>query len=84
MAAALGAVLTVAGVISLVTAPRARPSPAHPRSEEGNSNLGRARYRVTSSAISPRPSMANRMRSPGAGNLVVMLLPVMTIMSRVS
>ena len=28
--------------------------------------------------------MAKRMRSPGAGNLVVMLLPVMTIMSRVS
>ena len=28
--------------------------------------------------------MAKRTRSPGAGNLVVMLLPVMTIMSRVS
>ena len=41
-------------------------------------------YRATSSATSPRPSTAKRTRSPGAGNFVVMLLPVITIMSRAS
>src|SRR5262249_23255268 len=40
--------------------------------------------RDASSAASPRPSTTNRTRSPGAGNLVVMLLPVITIMSRSS
>ena len=41
-------------------------------------------YRDTSSATSPNPSIAKRTRSPGAGNLVVMLLPVIAIMSRAS
>ena len=36
-------------------------------------------YRAASSATSPNPAMAKRTRSPGAGNLVVMLLPVMVL-----
>src|SRR5262249_2910865 len=39
---------------------------------------------VASSVTSPSPSMAKRTRSPGTGNLVVMLLPVITIMPRSS
>ena len=35
---------------------------------------GRRRYRVTSSAAPPRPSIAKRIRLPGAGNMVVLLL----------
>src|SRR3989442_12724256 len=39
-------------------------------------------HRVTFRLASPRPSMTKRTRSPGAGNFVVMLLPVITIMPR--
>ena len=56
------------------------------RSRGFRTGVGRSRrtglsdYRAASSATSPRPSTTNRTRSPGAGNFVVMLLPVITIM----